>query len=234
VVIGAGTGLGTTILVEDRASGKYRPVAGEGGHADFVPAEEAEFRIAQWIRVHRNRSPRNPLDWETVVSGRGLVNVYEALAALEPEQADPARLAAIGRAGAHDRPARVVEASRTEALARRALDVWLRCYGRAAKNCAIFPLAPGGVFLAGGIAAKILPEMRSGTFMREFTRCDAPPVRALLRRTPVWVVTDYRIGLYGCANIAVHFIGELGIRRGVAVPVGSRAKGGRSGTGRRR
>ena len=211
VVIGAGTGLGTTILVEDRATGRYRPVPGEGGHSDFIAVEEHEFRIAQWIRKHRNHSPRNPLDRETIVSGRGLVNVYEALADLEPGSARKAALNAVRRAAPYDRPALIAGGAQTDPLCRRTLDVWLRCYARAAKNCAIFPLAPGGVFLAGGIAAKILPEMRSGLFMREFTRCDVAPIRDLLRRTPVWVVTDYRIGLYGCANVAVNFFDEVGV-----------------------
>jgi glucokinase len=213
VVIGAGTGLGTSILVEDRALGRYRPVSGEGGHADFVAVEEPEFRVAQWIRKHRNHSRRAPLDCETIVSGRGLANVYEAMSSLEPERARPAQLAAIRKATPYERPARIVEGARTDPLCRSALDFWLRAYGRAAKNCAIFPLAPGGVFLAGGIAAKILPEMQSGIFMKEFNRCDVAPIRALLRRTPVWVVTDYRIGLYGCANVAVNFFDELGVRR---------------------
>jgi glucokinase len=228
VVIGAGTGLGTTILVVDPATGRYRPVAGEGGHSDFVAVDEVEFRIGQWVRARRNRSARNPLDCESIVSGRGLVNVYEAFSALEPGRADPPRLAEIRRASPYDRPARVVQAAGREDLARRALDLWLRCYGRAAKNCAIFPLAPGGVFLAGGIAAKILPQMRSGVFMREFTRCDTPNIRDLLRKTPVWVVTDYRIGLYGCANIAVNFMDQLGFdssRRGPVRAAGRRRHG---------
>ena len=116
----------------------------------------------------------------------------------------------IFRADPYDRPAIIVERAKTDSLCRLALDTWLRCYARAAKNSAIYPLAPGGVFLAGGIAAKILPEMQSGLFMDEFTRCDIPNIRSLLRRTPVFLVTDYRIGLYGCANVAVNFYEELG------------------------
>jgi len=60
------------------------------------------------------------------------------------------------------------------------------------------------VFLAGGIAAKILPEMKSGVFMKEFLRCDIPNIHTILQRIPVFVITDYRIGLYGCANVAAN------------------------------
>lgn len=213
VVLGAGTGLGTTILIRDPASGRYRPIPGEGGHADFVAVEEIEFRVSRWIREHLNRSPRNPMDCERVVSGPGLVNLYRALSELEPNLRDRAIVRKVFKAASYDRPAIIIKGAQTDALCRKALDAWLRCYARAAKNSAIFPLAPGGVFLAGGIAAKILPEMQSGVFMTEFLRCDIPNIRALLKRTPVFVVRDYRIGLLGCANVAVNFFGELGQKR---------------------
>lgn len=213
VILGAGTGLGTTILIPDDDIGRYRPIPGEGGHADFVAVEEIEFRVAQWIRAHLNRSPRNPMDCERIVSGPGLVNLYHALSKLEPVLRDAAIARKVFNAPPYDRPAIIVEGARNDALCRKALDTWLRCYARAAKNSAIFPLAPGGVFLAGGIAAKILSEMQSGIFMKEFLRCDIPNIRALLKRTPVFVVMDYRIGLFGCANVAVNFFAGLGIKR---------------------
>ncbi len=202
VVMGAGTGLGTTVLIHDTVTGRYRPVPGEGGHVDNVAVEEIEFRIAQWIRRHRNTSPANPLNRERVVSGPGLANVHEALSELEPGLGKTEYRSLVFRAKASDRPALIAQNAKKDALCRKALDLWLRCYGRAAKNSAIFPLAPGGVFLSGGIAAKILPEMKSGAFMKEFLRCDIPNIRAILQRIPVFVVTDYRIGLYGCANVA--------------------------------
>ena len=212
VVIGAGTGLGTTVLIHDPVTGKYRPTPGEGGHVDFVAVDEEEYRIAAWIRTRRNISSRNPLNCEKVVSGPGLVNVFQALSELHPELVRPALSRKVEQADPYDRPAIITRNVSKSPLCRRALDTWLRCYGRAAKNAATFPLAPGGVFLAGGIAAKILPEMRSGQFMREFTRCDVPTIIPLLKRTPVFVVTDYRIGLFGCASVAINFAAELGVK----------------------
>jgi glucokinase len=203
-VLGAGTGLGTTVLVYDAAAGKYRPVPGEGGHVDFAAVEEEEFRIAQWIRRNVNLSPEAPLNREKVVSGPGLVNIYRALSAIEPELGDRRIKARVIAADPFNRPAIVAQNASNDPLCRKALDIWIRCYASAAKSCATFPLAPGGVFLAGGIAAKILPEFQNGNFMREFLRCDPPNIRAILKRTPVFVITDYRIGLYGCANVAVN------------------------------
>ena len=210
VVLGAGTGLGTSILIHDSVSGKYRPIAGEGGHADFIAVDEIEYRISQWIRNNLNQNPRNPMDCEKIVSGPGLANVFLALSDLESGNGNTATARRILKMDLYDRPAAIVEKAQTDAVCRKALDIWLRCYARAAKNSATFPLAPGGVFLAGGIAAKILPEIQSGVFMKEFTRCDIPNIRSILQRTPVFVITDYRIGLYGCANVAVNFFSDLG------------------------
>ena len=213
VVIGAGTGLGTSILIEDVRTGKYRPIPGEGGHVDFEAVEEIEFRAAEWIRKHVNRSVGNPMDRERIVSGPGLVNLYRALSELEPGDGNPRIAEKVAKADPYDRPAVIIQHVDSDTRCRRTLDIWLRCYGRAAKNSAIFPLTPGGVFLAGGIAAKILPEMQSGLFMKEFTRCDIPNIRSLLKRTPVFIVTDYRIGLFGCANVALNFFNEMGLQR---------------------
>ena len=213
VVIGAGTGLGTSILIEDVRTGKYRPIPGEGGHVDFEAVDELEFRAAGWIRKHINRSPGNPMDRERIVSGPGLVNLYRALSELEPGDGNPRIAEEVVKADVYDRPAVIIQHAGRDTRCRRTLDIWLRCYARAAKNSAIFPLTPGGVFLAGGIAAKILPEMQSGLFMKEFMRCDIPNIRSLLKRTPVFIVTDYRIGLFGCANVALNFFNEMGLRR---------------------
>ncbi len=212
-VIGAGTGLGTTVLIHDPVSGKYRPTPGEGGHVDFVAVDELEYRIAQWIRKHRNHSEKYPPDCERVVSGPGLVNVYDALAELEPGLLKPSVARRIQGLDPSSRPAAIIRNAPRDAHCSKVLDIWLRCYGRAARNAATFPLSPGGIFLAGGIAAKNIPEMKSGVFMEEFVRCDIPGIRSLLKRTPVFIVTDYRIGLFGCANVAIHFARELGAKR---------------------
>ena len=204
VVIGAGTGLGTTILSYDTHLGRYRPIPGEGGHSDFIAVEEEEYRIAQWIRRNVNHSPDQPVDLEKVVSGPGMTNVFRAVVDLEPGLGSGDVVRQFLAADPYDRPAIIVRHAGEDGRCRKALDIWLRCYGRAAKNHALFPLAPGGIYLAGGVAAKILHEMQSGIFMTEFLRCDMPNIRPLLKRTAVFVVTDYRIGLYGCANVAVN------------------------------
>src|SRR5439155_915015 len=104
-----GTGLGTSILIEDVRTGKYRPIPGEGGHVDFEAVDELEFRAAGWIRKHINRSPGNPMDRERIVSGPGLVNLYRALSELEPGDGNPRIAAEVVKADVYDRPAVIIQ-----------------------------------------------------------------------------------------------------------------------------
>src|SRR5439155_232041 len=132
-----GTGLGTSILIEDVRTGKYRPIPGEGGHVDFEAVDELEFRAAGWIRKHINRSPGNPMDRERIVSGPGLVNLYRALSELEPGDGNPRIAAEVVKADVYDRPAVIIQHAGRDTRCRRTLDIWLRCYARAAKNSPI-------------------------------------------------------------------------------------------------
>ena len=214
VLIGAGTGLGTAIVSYDPSAGRYRPIPGEGGHVDFAPVDEIDYQVSRWIRTHRNRSETYPADWEKIVSGPGLVNTYCALADLDSScETSSATHTSILQADPFDQPAMIAAGAQTDDLCRRALDFWLRCYARVAKNFGTFPLATGGIFLAGGIAAKLITELQSGIFMAEFVRHDIPEMRNLLKKRPVFVVTESRIGLFGCVNVAVNFANELGLKR---------------------
>ena len=82
----------------------------------------------------------------------------------------------------------------------RALDLFIACYGELARSCALAVLARGGVYIAGGIAPKILPRLHAGGFLAAFnakgSHADA------VRKIPVSVVTNERLGLLGCALIA--------------------------------
>ena len=67
-----------------------------------------------------------------------------------------------------------------------------------AGNLALATLARGGVYIAGGIARKIAAKMNDGGFMRAFV--DKGRFADLLRRYPVHIVTDPKVGLKGALN----------------------------------
>lgn len=187
VVLGAGLGIA---YVVNGAS----PVASEGGHASFAPCTEE--RVALWRHLHA-RDGRVAL--EHVVSAGGLVRAYAFLRerGTLPESA---QLREALRAG--DRAAAISRYAMDQAdpLAGAALDLFIACYGAAAGDHALNVMARGGVYVAGGIAPKILPRLRSGGFMAVFN--DKGGFSAHLRRVPVHVITNERVGLIGAAAAA--------------------------------
>lgn len=192
VVLGAGTGLGIAYMLAERAG--YRVVAGEGGHAGFAPADEAQ--IALWRHVHAGGAR---VELEHVLSGSGLARIYEHLRASgrHPESEAVAREIADGdSAAAIARNA----LARGDPLALAALDLFIACYGAAAGDQALALVARGGVYVAGGIAPKILPRLAAGGFVAAFNAKGA--FSGLARRMPVRVVTNEKLGLLGAALCA--------------------------------
>lgn len=175
LVVGAGTGLGMAVLVPHE--GRFRILPGEGGHVGFSPQDDDQGRVLAELRKIYGR-----VTTERVVSGPGLAAIHRILSG---EDAEPAEVAERALSG--------------DAVARRSVDCFLSAYGAYASDMALAVMARGGVFLAGGIAAKILPLMQSGLFVRTFQ--DKAGHAALAARMPVHVVTDTELGLKGAALI---------------------------------
>ena len=85
-------------------------------------------------------------------------------------------------------------------LAVKTLDIFVEIYGAQAGNLALTSLATGGVFIAGGIAPKILSVLKRGEFIERFS--DKSPMSDLLRSMPVRVVLNTRSGLLGAVQLA--------------------------------
>jgi glucokinase len=185
LVIGAGTGLGVACLISTAAG--YQVIAGESGHAGFAPAtpEQAEL----WHDLHARYGR---VTAEDVVSGPGLVRIYEYFE----------RRAGRAAASAGITPAAIVHGAieAEDAPSLRALDLFIACYGEIAGNCALAVLARGGVYIAGGIAPRIISRIRTGGFLAAFNAKGAHS--ATVSKIPLYVVTEERLGLLGCALIA--------------------------------
>jgi glucokinase len=188
VVIAAGTGLGEAYL--HRVNGRFQPVASEGGHADFAARTEREIELLRALRDTYGRA-----EVEHVLSGRGIMNLYrfthgvdfcDALDGVPPGH-EPA---AISESGLTGRCARCVEV----------LDLFVGTYGAEAGNLALRGVATAGVFVGGGIAPKILPALKRGTFIREFVAKE--PMTGLLSRIPVKVILNADAGIIGAAVLA--------------------------------
>jgi glucokinase len=191
-VIAAGTGLGEGALVWD---GRRRLALGsEGGHADFAPRSEREIALLRHLLGRWDH-----VSWERVVSGPGIVNIFEFLrdveglavpSALAAAMASGDPAAAISHAGlANDAP-----------IASATLDLFTTLYGAEAGNLALKVKALGGVYVGGGIAPKILAKLRAGSFVDAFLAKGR--FRELLESMPVRVILDPHTALYGGAHHA--------------------------------
>lgn len=193
IVIGAGTGLGQGFLVwqEDH----YEVVASEGGHADFAPTNDLEIELLKFLR-QEYRWPT----WERVASGRGLVNIFNFLVSYRAQAISDALKQALSE-GDHAAAVSRFGLANEDAIAAEALHMFVKIYGSQTGNLALTALASGGVYVAGGVAPKILPKMKDGTFIQAFLdKYDR--MQPLLKAMPVRLVINEHVGLLGSAVAA--------------------------------
>lgn len=192
-VIAAGTGLGETIAVWDGV--RHRPIAGEGGHADFAPRNELEVELLFHLQVEFGR-----VSYERILSGPGLVNIYRYLRDRWHLSGDPAVVAALGGDGAAAAITRAAMDNRCR-LCSQTLDLFVSLYGAEAGNLALRALATGGVYLGGGIAPKIVGSLLTPPFMQAFTAKGR--LASLLETIPVRVILNEHTALLGAGRYAL-------------------------------
>ena len=183
-LLAAGTGLGEGILFWNGT--RYKVVPSEGGHSDFAPRTDQQIELLKFMR---HRYPQ--VSWELILSGRGFRTIHEFLASsvkhpiFEDPDADPAPF--ITKSGL----------DRSCSVCVETLDLWTAVYGAEAGNLALKVWALGGVYIAGGIAVKILPKMKDGTFFNAFK--DKWYFGSLLANVPLSVVLNESAPLIGVA-----------------------------------
>lgn len=186
VVLGVGTGLGIAYLVA--CGSKYRAVAGEGGHATFAPVTPMQVELVHAIREQRGRVSN-----EDILSGTGLSRIYEFMSRRgdcgipSPDALLPERISKAALDG-------------SDAMCGSALDLFVECIGSVAGDHALAVMAQGGVYLTGGIVAKILPRLKAENFRAAF--CAKGAHSNLLKRIPVKAVTSERLPVLGAARFA--------------------------------
>lgn len=187
-VLGAGTGMGVAWSVWQ--GDRYLAWPTEAGHMDFAPLDETQFELLKHLRQKFGR-----VSYERVLSGPGLVDVFDFL------QSSVGRSAPELMRFPHrrDDAARVTELAlnRKHPLAVKALDMFVEIYGAFAGNLALAGLARGGVFVAGGIAPKIIGKLQEGAFLAAFR--DKGRYAKLMQEIPVQVVMNPKLGLLGAA-----------------------------------
>ncbi len=193
-VIGAGTGLGEGILVPDAEH--YRVMPTEGGHVGFAPHGDVQRQLSAYIELHFGYA-----SYELLCSGPGLANIYAFMVASCPDQQSTALQQAVSEAGVDI--AAVVSRfalSGEDELATACMDLFIDIYGAQAGNLVLTCLPRGGLYIAGGIAPRIISWLKSDRFLNAFYR--KGKMQALMADFPIYVVMNPEVGLLGAAAIA--------------------------------
>jgi glucokinase len=187
VVIAAGTGLGEAILFWDGKA--HLPVATEGGHSDFAPQTEQQAELWKFLsKIYEFVSN------ETILAGRGFLHLHEFLdpsvrhPGFDDSTIDPAP----------EITRRAMDGSCPVCVS--TLDLWVEIYGSEAGNLAVRTLSRGGIYVAGGIAAKILSKLKDGTFAAAAVRKEK--MGEYLKSIPIYVVLNEECPLMGTAYAA--------------------------------
>jgi glucokinase len=181
-VIGPGSGLGVSAVVP--SGDTYVPVAGEGGHVTMAPADARESAVLELMR-----SRYDHVSAERVLSGPGLVNLYNALCELERFPAASLTAAQISDA----------QIRATDPRAREAVDMFCAMLGTVAGNLALTLGAHGGVYIAGGIVPKLGEAFAHSPFRARFEAKGR--FQAYLAAIPTFVVVRPHAALLGAAQL---------------------------------
>lgn len=193
LLLGAGTGLGQSIIVwcHDRYD---LVLASEGGHVDFAPTDSLQWRLLEYLIPELGR-----VTCEHLISGPGLARIFDFLHKEEYGTPSQALLTAMRNGD----PAEAIShfaLNNKDMLTVKALDLFITLYGAHAGNLALTCLAKGGIYIAGGIAPKIINRLKEGGFIKAF--CDKKPMAELLETVPVRVVMNSKVGLLGALRMA--------------------------------
>ena len=194
VLLGAGTGLGKCTLISDEHTEKYRPIMSELGHVNASLSSGEDFQLARFIQ---KKDKKEMVSWQDILSGRGIKNIYQFL------QSTKTPISKYGKEiinSDYDQSL-ISKYKYADELAGQTFQMFTKYYARCAKIVAMDSLAFGGVFIAGGIAAKnrdIFTREEFG-FNKEFL--DVRKLKEVLESIPVYVIDDYGVGLYGSASL---------------------------------
>ena len=183
-VIGPGTGLGVSALIPRGA--EWTLVAGEGGHATLAASNDEEAAIIQMLRKRWNH-----VSAERVLSGAGLVNLYEALCALngiEPLMLTPADVTKHAM-------------NKSDELSVKAFACFCEFLGGVAGDLALTVGALGGVYIAGGILLRFKDAFAASAFRQRFE--SKGRFAAMLEKIPTYLILEDSPALIGLANMPI-------------------------------
>lgn len=185
-IVGPGTGLGVASLVY--VNGAYHPVAGEGGHVTVAARTQREFDLIRTLRYKYHH-----ISAERVCSGKGLVNLYNAIRILDGRDALPDRTA--------EQISEAAIAGSCDAC-EEALDKMMGFLGNVAGNLAVTLGARGGIYIAGGIPAKLGEYFFNSRFRADFEAKGR--YEDYLKPIPTYLITHRNVAFVGLQHAVLN------------------------------
>lgn len=182
-IVGPGTGLGTAGLC--KKGGRLFPIVGEGGHNGFAPETRVQMKILALLHEQYDR-----VCDERLVSGPGIVNLYQALARIRNKNV------------AHITAAEIfsLATKSSDEMAQEAIEIFFEILGQVAGNLALTLGAFDGIFIGGGIVARKPALIANSRFRTGFERKGRH--RSLMEKTPTHVILHPHPGLLGVSYCA--------------------------------
>ena len=192
-VVSPGTGLGEAGLYWDGR--KHHVWACVGGHADFAPRNELEIALLEYLIKQFGH-----VSAERVASGLGIENIYKFLRETGRGKELPAVAEEMKKNDVGVVIAKYAHSGEC-AMCAKTLDIFVSCLGAEASNMALKTMSTGGVFLGGGIPAKLLSHIQSVAFVHAFN--DKGRLSSVMENMPVLVILNDQAALLGAAYHAL-------------------------------
>ncbi len=192
-VISPGTGLGEAGLFWD--GHKYRVWACEGGHADFAPRSEIEVELLAYLQTRFGHVSN-----ERIISGQGLTNIYAFLRDTAKFPQSPVVAEEMKTTDA----AKVITTyaeSGSDPMCMQTVEIFVHCLAMEAANFALRAMATGGVYIGGGVPAKLVWKLVSPTFCEAFNAKGR--LESLMEGMSVKVILNDQAALLGAARYAL-------------------------------
>lgn len=203
LIVGAGTGLGTSYMIWNNQLGHHFPVESELGCSDFSPLNQFELMVAQQAQ----EKAFGKATWDRVLGRGGVVSMHDVFTAMLEggslkKRIDLSAKDIFSRYGA-------------DPVCTASVALYLRLYARFAKLASLSVLPFGGLYIAGGVAAKNSSIFKNGIFLQEFF--DEPQSTWLydfLQSIPIYLIDDYKVSLYGAAQYLAYELEEKTLNSG--------------------
>ncbi|MCK5902691.1 MAG: glucokinase [Cocleimonas sp.] len=179
VVTGAGTGLGLAWLTV--AHQRHYAHASEGGHIDFAPTSTQQIALLAFLLKNYSH-----VSYERLLSGEGLQNIYCFLNQSIVGIPQPEQISKMAQKG--------------DPLAKKSLMLFIEIYAAYIGNLALLFKPAGGIYIAGGIAARIVPWMESKAFQEAYFHKGR--MKKIAKNTAVYLIRNHRLGLQGALSAA--------------------------------